>query len=82
MTKIQRQKHIAQLNTILEEAGATLDRWGQYHIGNYKFDTREVNMKIYHNKIKFKSVPMTKIEILWFEKYVEQIKKKASEEQG
>lgn len=28
MTKIQRQKHIDQLNTILEQAGATLDRWG------------------------------------------------------
>jgi len=80
MTKIQRQKHIAQLNTILEEAGATLDRWGMHHIGNYKIDTRETNMKIYHNKIKFKSEPMTKIEILWFQNYVEQIKKKASEE--
>ena len=80
MTKIQRQKHIAQLNTILEEAGATIDRWGQYHIGKYKFDTREVNMKIYHENIKFKSVPMTKIEILWFQNYVTQIKKKASEE--
>lgn len=80
MTKIQRQKHIDQLNTILEQAGATLDRWGQYHIGNYKFDTREVNMKVYHKQIKFRSEPMTKIEILWFQRYVEQIKKKASEE--
>jgi len=80
MTKIQREKHINQLNTILEQAGATLDRWGMYHIGKYKFDTREVNMKIYHEKIKFKSVPMTKIEILWFQNYIELIKKKVSEE--
>jgi len=80
MTKIQREKHIGQLNTILEQAGAKLDRWGMYHIGNYKFDTREVNIKIYHNNIKFKSVPMTKIEILWFQNYVELIKKKVSEE--
>ena len=74
MTKVQRRKHIDQLNTILETAGATLDRWGMYHIGNYKFDTREVNMKIYKDKTKVKSVPMMRIEIMWFQKYVELIK--------
>jgi len=73
MTKIQRQKHIDQLNTILENTGAILDRWGQYHIGDYKFDTRETNIKIYNGKIKVKSTPMVKVSILEFQEYVKRI---------
>jgi hypothetical protein len=73
MTKIQRQKHIAALNTILENAGATEDRWGMYHIGDYKFDTREVNLKIYKDKAKISSKPMVRISIDEFQNYVNKI---------
>jgi len=73
MTKIQRQKHIAGLNTILENAGATLDRWDQYHIGEYKFDTKETNMKIYKGKNKIQSTPMVKVSIDKFQEYIDKI---------
>lgn len=73
MTKIQRQKHIAALNLILENAGATLDRWGQYHIGDYKFDTREVNIKIYKGKNKIQSTPMVKVSVEKFQEYINKI---------
>jgi len=76
MTKIQRQKHINDINTILENAGATLDRWGMYHIGEYKLDTREVNLKVYKNKNKIQSTPMTKISILDFQNYISRISSK------
>lgn len=70
MTKIQRQKHITALNIILEQAGATLDRWGMYHIGSYKFDTREVNLKVYKDKVKVSSKPMTGITVEYFQDYI------------
>lgn len=79
MTKNQREKHIAELNAVLVNAGATLDRWGMYHINKYKFDTRAVNIKIYHENIKFKSVPMTKTDVAKFEKYVDYLKNKKEE---
>jgi len=39
-----------------------------YHIGNYKFDTRQINLKIYSGKIKIKSTPMMKITLESLEK--------------
>lgn len=76
MTKIQREKHIASLNAILESAGATKDRWGMYHIGEYKFDTRETNLKVYKGKIKVLSEPMVKVTIEEFQEYVTRITSK------
>jgi len=76
LTKIQRLKHINDLNTILEQAGATIDRWGMYHIGEYKFDTRETNLKVYKAKNKISSQPMTKISILDFQNYISRISSK------
>jgi len=61
MTKIARENHIADINTLLVKYGATKDRWDMYHIGNYKFDTRAVNLKIFSGKIKIKSTPMMKV---------------------
>jgi len=75
MTKIQRAKHINDLNTILTNAGAELDRWGTYRLGEYKFDTRETNLKIYKNKNKIQSTPMVKISILDFQEYINKISK-------
>jgi len=71
MTKIQRQKHIEALNDILTQAGATIDRWGQYHIREYKFDTRETNLKVYKGKIKVKSTPMVNITLEEFKNYID-----------
>jgi len=76
MTKIQRQKHIDSLNTILINAGATIDRWGMYHLGEYKFDTRETNMKIYKGKIKVNSKPMVNILIEDFQNRIDKINNK------
>ena len=61
MTSTAREKHIADINSLLIKHGATLDRWGMYHIGDYKFDTRAVNLKIFSGKIKIKSTPMMKV---------------------
>ena len=61
MTSITRENHIASINSLLIKHGANLDRYGMYHIGNYKFDTRAVNLKIYSGKIKIKSTPMMKV---------------------
>jgi len=61
MTSTAREKHIASINALLVKHGATLDRYGMYHIGNYKFDTRQINLKIYSGKIKIKSTPMMKV---------------------
>jgi len=61
MASIARENHIADINSLLIKYGAILDRWGMYHIGNYKFDTRAVNLKIFSGKVKIKSTPMMKI---------------------
>jgi len=63
MTSAQRENHIAQINNLLMKYGATKDRWDMYHIGNYKFDTRQINLKIYSGKVKIRSTPMMKIEL-------------------
>jgi len=68
MTSTAREKHIASINALLVKHGATLDRYGMYHIGNYKFDTRQINLKIYSGKIKIKSTPMMKITLESLEK--------------
>ena len=61
MAPTAREKHIADINALLVKHGANLDRYGVYHIGDYKFDTRAVNLKIHHGKFKIKSVPMMKV---------------------
>ena len=68
MTSTARELHIASINALLVKHGATLDRYGMYHIGNYKFDTRAVNLKIYSGKIKIKSTPMMKVTLEALEK--------------
>jgi len=68
MTSIAREKHIASINNLLVKYGATLDRWGMYHIGDYKFDTRQVNLKIYSGKVKIVSTPMGKLTLEVLEK--------------
>ena len=61
MTSIARENHIASINALLVKHGATLDRYGTYRIGDYKFDTRAVNLKIFSGKTKIKSTPMMKV---------------------
>jgi len=68
MASTQRENHITQINNLLMKHGATKDRWDMYHIGNYKFDTRAVNLKIYSGKVKIRSTPMMKIELESLEK--------------
>jgi len=68
MASTQRENHITQINNLLMKHGATKDRWDIYHIGNYKFDTRQVNLKIYSGKVKIRSTPMMKIELESLEK--------------
>ena len=68
MASIARENHIASINSLLIKHGAVLDRYGAYHIGDYKFDTRAVNLKIHHGKIKIKSVPMMKVTLESLEK--------------
>jgi len=75
MTTTQRDNHIAEIENLLTKAGATKDRWGMFHIGERKFDTRKNNLKIYLNKTKVKSEPLTKIDLVWFEKYLKQVVK-------
>lgn len=74
MTKIQRQKHIQELNNILVNAGAELDRWGTYRLKDFKFDTRETNLKVYKGKQKILSKPMVRISTLEFKNYLNKIK--------
>jgi len=61
MASTARENHMASINALLIKHGAVLDRYGTYHINDYKFDTRAVNLKIHHGKIKIKSVPMMKV---------------------
>jgi len=56
-----RELHIASINNLLVKHGAVLDRCGTYKLGDYKFDTRAVNLKIFSGKIKIKSTPMMKV---------------------
>jgi len=58
---IARENHIASINALLIKYNATKDIYGMYHINDYKFDTRAVNLKIFSGKIKIKSVPMMKV---------------------
>jgi len=75
MTATQKETHVAELENLLKKYGATKDRWGMFHISERKFDTRKNNLKIYLNKTKVKSEPLTKIDLVWFEGYLKQIKK-------
>ena len=75
MTATQKETHVAELENLLKKCGATKDRWGMFHISERKFDTRKNNLKIYLNKTKVKSEPLTKIDLVWFEGYLKQIKK-------
>ena len=68
MTSTAREKHIASINELLIKYGANLDKYGVYHIGNYKFDTRAINLKIFSGKVKIKSTPMMKITLESLEK--------------
>jgi len=63
-----RELHIQSINNLLVQYGATLDRWGMYHIGDYKFDTRDINLKIFSGKIKIVSTPMGKLTLDVLEK--------------
>lgn len=63
-----RELHIASINALLVKYGAVLDRYGTYKLGNYKFDTRAVNLKIFSGKIKIKSMVMTKLTLESLEK--------------
>jgi len=56
-----RENHIASINALLVKYGATKDRYDMYHINDYKFDTRAVNLKIFSGKTKIKSTPMMKV---------------------
>lgn len=77
MTKAQKRRN--EINGILVAHGATIDRYGQYHIGNYKFDTRKTNLKIF-NKVKGKkddkifSKAMGKLDISLVKTMVEKIR--------
>jgi len=65
MTKKQRAAHIEGLVAIVKSNGGRKDRWGMWHIGPYKFDTRKVNLKVYEKTsggfVKIFSKVMTKI---------------------
>jgi len=56
-----RELHIASINALLVKHGAVLDRYGTYKLGNYKFDSRAINLKIFSGKTKIKSTPMMKV---------------------
>ena len=68
MTAKSKELHITSINELLVKYGATLDRYGQYHIGKYKFDTRKVNLKIFVGNVKIQSLPMSKLTLEEFEK--------------
>ena len=75
MTKIQRGKHIIELNNVLLENGFILDK-GTYKKTTtdnrkIKIDTRENNLKIYVNSIKILSVPLVKIQITALKTYLQ-----------
>ena len=62
MTKLQREKHIANLIDVITSAGAKLDRWGFYRLNEWKIDTRKVNLKVYTpSKVKLISKPMVDV---------------------
>lgn len=63
-----RELHIASINALLVKYGAKLDRYGTYKLGNYKFDTRAINLKIFSGKIKIVSIPMGKLTLDVLEK--------------
>jgi len=74
-----RELHIASINNLLVKHGANLDKYGVYHIGDYKFDTRAVNLKIHHGKIKIKSTPMMKVTLESLDKLLKIYAMKESE---
>jgi hypothetical protein len=73
MTSTQKENHITAIENLLKQYGATKDRWGMYHIGKRKFDTRKNNLKIYNNNIKVQSVVLTKVNLSVFANYLHKI---------
>ena len=63
MTKVQRQKHIDAINSLLEQNGYGLNRYGKYQNGDISIDTREINFKVTRGDFKLYSKPMTFITI-------------------
>jgi len=65
---VARENHIASINSLLVKYGAVLDRYGTYKLGDYKFDTRAINLKIFSGRFKIKSIPMNKLTLESLEK--------------
>jgi len=79
MASTIREKHIAEINSLLIKHGAVLDKYGTYRLGDYKFDTRAVNLKIFSGKIKIKSIPMMKVTLESLERSLKIYASKESE---
>jgi hypothetical protein len=73
MTSKERESHITTIENLLTKYGATKDRFGMFHIGTRKFDTRKNNLKIYNNNIKVQSVVLTKVNLAVFANYLHKI---------
>ena len=72
MTKTDTQRE--QINSLLKQYGATLDRWQRYNIGQYVFDTRgERNIKIHKGQVKVYSETFIKTEPAKIERMLKRI---------
>jgi hypothetical protein len=72
MTKTDMQRE--QINSLLIQYGATLDRWQRYNISEYIFDTRgERNLKIYKGKVKIYSNTFIKTKVEEIERMLKRI---------
>lgn len=72
MTKTDIQRE--QIELLLKQYKATLDRWQRYNIGEYVFDTRgKLNLKIHKGKIKIYSKTFIKTELKAIEQMLKRI---------
>lgn len=70
MTKTERNKHIDELNNVLILHGFTANRFGIFHNSTWKIDTRDNNLKIWHNDFKTVSKPLVQVTTKALDQYL------------
>ena len=64
MIQQEKRNHYEQVSQLMQQHGIKLNKWGLYHMGQYKFDTRNNYLNVYKNNIEIISKPMSQSAII------------------
>ena len=64
MIQQEKRNHHEQVTQLMQHYGIKLNKWGLYHMGQYKFDIRNNYLNVYKNNIEIISKPMSQTAII------------------